>query len=445
MIETNVKSTGSDEHDIQVHVPREEYDREYTAQLQKIVSKARLPGFRPGKTPKSVIEKKFSGQLVEDTASALVQEHYIEALEKSGLMPALQPEIDMAGLADAKGFGFTIKVVTWPKAELKKLGRLSISQTEVKASDAEMQAVIDRLMENQVSYEIADKAVAEQGDEVHMDYTGYLDDESFEGGKAENARVVIGSGQLLPDLEEGLIGLKVNDERTIDVHFPEGHQHAPLAGKKTRFEVKVNQVGKAVHPRDEDELAGMINFDSAKALRKDMQTRMDRETEQASFEATRQSVFDALLKANRVSIPEALIRQDMAEAKKRIAKDMQARGMEVTKEMFKEEKLFERLHNTSEENLKVAVLLQAARLDAGMDVDEAEVETEIKRLAGEYPEQQRDQFKKWIRDNKGQVDSVKDRLVEKKVVEFIISQAKVKKVSKGLDEWQAEKDAAQAK
>jgi len=278
-----------------------------------------------------------------------------------------------------------------------------------------------------------------------MDYTGYLDDEPFEGGKAENARVVIGSGQLLPDLENALIGTKVNDERSIEVHFPEDYHHTPLAGKKTRFEVKVNQVGKAVRPKDEDELAGLVNFDSAAALRVDVQTRMDREAEQASFETTRKSVFDALLKANKVSVPEALIKQDMAEAKKRIAKDMQARGMEATPEMFQEKELLERMRNTSEENLKIAVLLQGARLDAEMDVDEAEVEAEIERVAGEYPEEQRDQFKKWIRDNKEQADALKDRLLEKKVVEFIISQAKVKKVSKGLNEWQAEKDAAQAK
>lgn len=444
MIQTEVKSTGNDEHDIHVHVPGEEYDRAYAEQLQKIVSKAKLPGFRPGKTPKNVIAQKFSGQLIEDTASALVQEHYIEALEKSGLIPAVQPQIDIAGLADAKGFDFTIKVATWPKAELKKLSRLSITQTEVEVKASDLQSVIGRLMESQVKYEVDDKARAEQGDEVHMDYTGYLDNEPFEGGKAENARLVIGSGQLLPDLEQGLIGARVNDERTIDVHFPEDYQHALLAGKKTRFEVKVLQVGKAVHPKDESELAGMINFDDAAALRADMQTRLGREAEQASFEATRQAVFDALLAANKVSIPEALIRQDMAEAKKRIAKDMQARGMEVTPEMFKEEKLLERLRNTSEENLKIAVLLQAARLQAEIGIDEAEVEVEVERQAGEYPDEQRDQFRKWIRESKGQIDSLKDRLLEKKVVEFIISQAKVKKVSKGLDEWQAEKDAAQA-
>jgi len=445
MIQTKVNSTGCDEHDIHVHVPREEYDRIYAMQLQKTVSKARLPGFRPGKTPKNVIAQKFSGQLVEDTASALVQEHYIEALEKSGLIPAIQPEIDIADPADTGGFDFTIKVVTWPKAELKKLSRLSITQTEVAVSEADMQGVIDRLMENQVHYEAADNVKAEDGDEVHMDYTGYLDDKPFEGGKAENARVVIGSGQLLPDLEQGLIGLKTNDERTIEVDFPEDYHHEALAARQTRFEVKVNQVGKAVHPKDEDELAGMLNFDDAVALRADMQARLEREAEQASFDASKQAVFDALLAANSVNIPGALIRQAMAESKKRIVKDMQNRGMEATPEMLEEKKLLERLRNNSEENLKIAVLLQAVRQEAKIDADEIEVEAEINRQAGEYPEEQRDQFRKWIRGNKAQMDSLKDRLLEKKVVTYIISQAKVKKVAKSMDEWQAEKDAENRK
>jgi len=441
MIQTEVKSTGSDEHDIHVHVPGKEYERIYAEQVNKIMSKARLPGFRPGKTPKNVIMQKFSGRLIEDTASALVQEHYIKALEESGLIPAVQPEIDIAGVADTKGFDFTIRVVTWPRVELKKLSRLSVTQTVVEAKESDVQSVIDRLMQSQVKYETAGKVRAEQGDEVHLDYTGYLDDEPFEGGRAENAGVVIGSEQLLPDLEQGLIGVVAGDERTINVNFPEGYQHAPLAGKKARFEVKVRKVGKAVHPKNEDELAGMLNFADAAALRMDMQARLGREAGQASFEVTRQAVFDALLAANTVSIPEAMVRQDMAEARKRITRDMQSRGMEATPEMFEEEKLRERLHNASEENLKIAVLLQAVRQEASIDIDEPEVEAEIDQLAREYPEARHDQFRQWIRGQKEQLDSIKNRLVEKKIVEFIVSQAKVKKVSKSLDEWQAEKDA----
>jgi len=440
MIQTDVTSHGANEHDIHVRIPRAEYDRVYAAELQKVAARSRLPGFRPGKTPAHVIAQKFSTQIMEDTAMALVQKYYIEALEKSGLSPAIQPEIDMDGQADASGFAFTIRVVTWPRPELKRLSRLSVTQTQITVSDADIQGVIDRLMESEVRYDVSDDAVAADGDEVIVDYTGYLDDVPFEGGKAENARVVIGSGKLLPDLEQGLVGVRAGDTRSIEVHFPDDYGHAALAGKNTRFDVVVRQVGKPVRAGNEDELAGMIGFDSADALREDVRTRLHREAEEAAYEATRQAAFDALLAANEVEIPEAMIRRDMAEMRKRMTRDMQARGMETSPEMFADARLVDRMRSTSEENLRIAVLLQAVRREGHIDVGEDDISAEIERLAAEYPEEQREKFAAWISGNKEQMDALKDRLLEKKVVEFIISQAKVKSVSKSLDAWQAEQN-----
>jgi len=437
MIQTEITSRNANEHEIHVLVPRREYERVYAAEVQKIAARARLPGFRPGKTPAHVIAQKFSGQLAEDTATALVQEHYIEALEKSGLTPAIQPEIDMDGQADACGFAFTIRVVTWPQPELKKLSGLSITQTQISVSDADIQGVIDRLMESRVRYDASDDAVAAGGDEVHVDYMGYLDAAPFEGGQDENVRIVIGSGKILPDLEQGLIGVRAGDERSIEVQFPRDYGHTGLAGRTACFEVTVRQVGKAVRAGNEEELAGMMGFDSIEALREDIRIRLHHEAEEAAYEATRQAVFDALLAAHEVQIPEAMIRRDMAEMQKRMARDMQARGMDASKEMFADEKLLARIRDTSEENLKIAVLLQAVRHAGDIDIGDDDINAEIERLATEYPTEQREKFITWMHGDKKQMDALRDRLLEKKVVEFIISQAKVKSVSMSLDEWQA--------
>ena len=438
MIQTEITSRSANEHDIHVLVPRREYERVYAAEVQKIAAKARLPGFRPGRTPAHVIVQKFSSQLAEDTATALVQEHYIEALEKSGLTPAIRPEIDMDVLADAQGFAFTIKVVTWPRPELKRLTGLSVTCTKISISEADVRGVVNRLMESRVRYDMADDAVAADGDEVHVDYTGYLDATPFEGGQDENARIVIGSGKMLPDIEQGLIGARAGDERSIEVQFPEDYGHTGLAGRTARFEVTVRQVGKAVRAGNEEELAGMMGFDNIEALHEDIRIRLHHEAEEAAYEATRQAVFDALLAAHEVQIPEAMIRRDMAEMQKRMARDMEARGMDASPEMFADEKLLARMRDTSEENLKLAVLLQAVRKEADIDVTEDEINTEIEQRAAEYPAEQHEKFITWMRGDKKQMDALRDRLLEKKVVEFIISQAKVKRVSMSLDEWQAE-------
>ncbi len=443
MIQTQVKKLGNDEHAVHVQVPQAEYDRIYAAQVDKLIGKLKLPGFRPGKTPKGVVEKQFGNQAHEDTISELVQTHYVAAIEQSGLIPALQPQLDVPTVQPDTGFSFTLKVVTWPEVKLKPLKKISVETTEVSVSDADMQSVIDRLMETQVSYEEAAGRAAGKGDQVSIDFTGFIDNEPFEGGRGEDVKLVIGAGQFIPGFEEGLTGAKAGEERSLDVNFPEDYQHQPLAGKAARFEVVVKSVAASSKASNEDELARLVNFDDAAALREDIRKRLEQEAKEGSYSSSRDALFDALLVAHDIKLPEAMVQEDMQKSSKRVMKSMQDQGMEVKAGMFDDPAWKEELRSRSERALAIALLLSAVREENKVDISEDAIEAELDELARQYPADQMDAFKNWMKSQNEQMDTLRDKLLEKKCVACIMEQVKCKPVKMSLDEWQAKQDAAQ--
>ena len=150
MIKTEVKELGTHEYLVHVTVPQGEYDRIYAEQIQKLSLQAKLPGFRPGKTPLDVIKQKFGPKLHDDTVSELLQAHYIKAIESSGLNPAIQPQLDIPQVQSGEGFEFTIKVTSWPEVEVSDLSKLEFAETTITVDDGDIQPVISRLMESQV-------------------------------------------------------------------------------------------------------------------------------------------------------------------------------------------------------------------------------------------------------------------------------------------------------
>ncbi len=442
MIQVEVNKVGPDEHEVRVLVPGEEFERVYAEHLARLQAKARLPGFRPGKTPRQLLEQRFGAQARGDAISELVQGHYIEAIEKSGLTPAVQPELDVPAEQPEEGFAFTLKVTTWPDVKLADLSSLSMDETTVEVTDEDVQTVVNRLLDNQVRYEVEADREARRGDEVVIDFVGFVDNEPFEGGRGEDAHLVLGSGQFIPGFEDQLEGARAGDERTVSVTFPADYRHANLAGKPARFEVVVKSVGAPHKAENEQELAEMLGFEDAEALRADIRQRLQSEATQASFESNRQAAFDALLAANEVRVPEAMIRQDMRETRARLVRTMREQGLEVTPEMLNAPEYEAELRRRAERSLAVSLLLNAVRETHGLTVSDEELNAAIEDRAAQYPEEQREAFKQWLRGQQQEVEALRGELLEKKCVACIIEHARTKPVRISLSEWQRRQEAA---
>ena len=438
MIQTEVKAIGANEYMVHVTVPQGEYDRIYAEQIQKLSRQAKLPGFRPGKTPRQVVEKQFGPKLHDDTVSELLQTHYVSAIESSGLNPAVQPELDIPEVQPAGSFEFTLKVTTWPQTEAKNLADLSFEQTTVEVGTADIDGVVERLMQSQVSYQDAADAKVEEGDQVHIDFVGSIDGDKFEGGSGEGVALVVGEGRFIPGFEDQLVGAAVGGEVNVEVAFPADYPAAHLAGKAASFATVVKSIGKPEKPADEDALAKLLGFADSVVFRADIEQRLSQEAEHASHEVTREAVFDALLAANEVELPEALIEQDMVETTKRVVENMKRQGVEAQREMFADEAFRQEVRQRSERGLKLSVLLQSLRQKAGIDLTDQEIDDEIDRQSKQYPEEQQVQFKSWIRGQKEQMAALREGLLERKCVAYIASQAKVKSAKKSLSAWQEE-------
>ncbi len=444
MIQTEVKKLGTDEHAVNVQIAQIEYDRVYATHLNKLQTKLKLPGFRPGKTPKGVIEKKFGVKAHEDTMSELVQNYFVEAIEKSGLTPAIQPELDFPAVQPSTGFHFTLKVVTWPEVKLKKLSKLSIVETTVEIAETDIQSVIDHLMESQVRYEIEEGRKAAKNDEVTMNFTGFVGNKVFEGGHGEDAKLVLGSGRFIPGFEDQLEGAQAGEDRSLSVTFPDDYQNKSLAGKAARFEVHVKDIGVSVKASDEDDLAGMLNFDNAKSLYEDVRNRLVSEAEQAQFEMNRTAAFDALLSTNKVDIPEMMLQQDMQQTRSRLSKSMHQQGMDFDRSMFDTPEYEEILRKGSERRLAISLLLNAVHADHEISVSDTDVEAELDHQAEQYPEDQHDAFTDWMLSQKEKMAELRDKLLEKKCVKCMMEQAKTKATRMTLEEWQQKQAAADA-
>lgn len=442
MIQTEVKALGSSEHRIDVAIAQGEYDAVYAEQLKKLSQQVKLPGFRHGKVPPAVVKKQLGDKIHDETVSELLQKHYADIIEQSGLTPAVQPELDMPQLQPGQGLVFSMKIATWPKVDVGALNKLTFDKTEVEVEQADIDAVIERLMKSQVSYEIQAERAAEQGDQLHIDFVGSIDGEPFDGGKGEDVPLVLGEGRFIPGFEEQLISAAAGDELTINVRFPDQYQAAHLAGKEASFATVVKSVGKPVTAENEDDLAKMLGFDDAAALRADALARLTEEAEQASFTATREAALDALLAAHEIELPEALVEQDVRETTQRVLQNMKQQGMEASADMLKDEAFQQEVRTRSERGLKLSILMQQVREAGDVSVDDAELDAELDRQAQQYPEEQREQFKSWIRGQQEQIASVREGLLERKCIEYIVSQAKTRAVSKPLSEWQAEQEQA---
>jgi len=440
MIQTNVKQLSDNEHQVHVTLPQSEYDRVYAEQTSKLSSEAKLPGFRPGKTPQAVIQKQFGVKIHEDTVSELLQAHYVGAIESSGLVPAVQPELTLPSVQPDGEFNFTLNVVTWPKVEISPLTDMNIETTKVTVEDDDINAVVERLMTSQVQYEIEDQRVAVNGDQVTIDFVGFVDDEAFDGGDGEDHALVLGSGQFIPGYEEQLIGHQAGEHVVVKVTFPDPYQAAHLAGKEARFETDIKSVAKAITAENEDALATMLKFDDGAALREDALQRLSLEAEQASYKNAHDAVLDALLLANPMELPARLVDEEMKATTQRVTQNMKQQGVDITDEMLTDEAFRSEVRERSERNLKSSIVIQTLREQAEIELDDAKVDEELEQLSKQYPEEQHDAFVSWMKSQDSEMSGLRDRLLEKECIHYVLQTSHVQETVKALSVWQKEQD-----
>src|SRR6202167_3583448 len=322
-MQISVENTGKLERRMQVQVPAERGSKEIATRLKELSRTARLKGFRPGKAPITVIRQQFGQQVHREVIGELMQSSFAEAVTQNQLSPAGSPRIEPTSVAEGQDLTYVATFEVFPDVALQPIGSLSIERVTAEVSEADVDAMIERLRKQQTKYGAVARPAAD-GDKVTVDFVGSIDGNPFAGGKGEKVPIVLGEGRMLAQLEQGLAGAQVGESREVGVDFPADYRATELAGKHAVFKVDVKSVEEPALPALDDEFCAAfgVTEGGAPKLREDVRANMQREREQSLRNRNKAAVIDKLYQANPVDVPNALLESQI--------RDMQIEEMRRT-------------------------------------------------------------------------------------------------------------------
>lgn len=310
---------------------KEEYQAKYDVELGKLVAEAELPGFRKGKVPTQMYLKRFGeGKVINNTMDELINESYFEAIKAKKIKVVGYPQIDLAK-APKGGFAYSAVVAVMPTVELQEYKGLEVAKEEVVVSEEDIEKEINRVLANSAELEVVEEGKLEKGNVAVFDFCGRVDGVEFEGGKAENYSLEIGSGQFIPGFEDQMVGMEIEEEKVLKVKFPEQYQEN-LAGKDAEFTVKLHEIKKRVLPELNDdfvkglEIEGVETVDAYKVMVKDNLTNEKVEASKNKFE---DDALTLLCEKNPVVIPQEMIDAEVDNRVKKLESQASQYGFPV--------------------------------------------------------------------------------------------------------------------
>ncbi len=306
-----VESTGTLERRMRVELPAERVEKEIESRLKSVGKTAKIKGFRPGKIPAKVVRQRYGTQVRQEVLTDLMGQSYRDAVVQENLNPAAQPKIEPELSGKGKGFAFVATFEVMPDVTLKDVEKIEVTRPEIDISDEDCDDMLENLRKQKATWKTVERE-AMQGDRVVVDFDGRLKGESIEGGTGSEVPVVLGEGQMLPDFEKGLTGVKAGEEKSFKVKFPKDYHVEELANKKVDFTVKVHRVEAEELPPLDDSLAEIygVKEGGLDKLRADIVENMEREAEQKVRSDVREQAMSGLLEANPIEVPNSLIHQE---------------------------------------------------------------------------------------------------------------------------------------
>lgn len=377
-------------HEITIKIEGEEWRKALEEAYLENNKKAKIDGFRPGKAPYDVFVKHYGVEsLFMDAADKVLQPAYLKAITDSKLVPVVEPKVDLKGVSE-KEVEFVFTIITKPELKIKKYEGLKIKKDKLEVKENEIQDEIDRLLEQYAELVIKEGTV-ENGDTVIIDYEGSVDGVPFEGGKAQNQSLVIGSKTFIPGFEEQLIGMEKESEKDINVVFPEDYHAENLKGKEAVFKVKVHEIKTKKNRELDDEFfedLGMEGVNSVETLKDAIKEHLEAHKKTDIENKFIDDMLDAISKETEVDIPEEMVEDEINHLIKRFEDQLKYQGASLD--------LYYKLTNSTEEALRSQVekeafknvlyrlILEELVKILKIEVSDEEAKEEIKKMAEEY-------------------------------------------------------------
>jgi len=438
--------------EIKVVVPKADLQSKLGDRLDDAKGKVQLKGFRPGKVPVAHLRKMYGKSFMAEIVNEILSETPREVLADRGEKSATQPEIDMTEdekeaekvLAGDADFEFSIKYEIIPPIELKDFSSIKITREVVDIPDEEVEEQVKRIAQSAATYE-PKTGKAESGDRVTMDYVGKIDGEAFDGGTADDANLVLGSGQFIPGFEDQLIGVKAGDEKQVKVTFPEDYGAEHLAGKEAVFDVTVKEVASAGEIVIDDELATKLGVESAERLREVVRDQIESQYGSITRQKVKRQLLDALDEQYKIESPAKLVDAEFNNIWNQITHDLEQAGKTFEDEDTTEDEAREEYMRLAERRVRLGLVLSEIGEKAGVTVGEQELQQAVMNHVRQYPGQEQQVFD-FFKNNPDAVANLRAPIFEEKTVDHLLEQVAVTDKTVSKEELMAEdEEEAEAK
>lgn len=428
-MQTELKVLEGLKRELKVILPVEEVKAAYQKRLAEIAKEVKMPGFRPGKVPLDVIEKKYSSGIKNEVAGDLMQATFDQALKEKNVKIAGQPHVHPGDLQKNEPFEYVADFEVYPEINLKNLEGAKLDKLISEVTDADVTNMLEKIQHQQAEWVEVERD-AKDGDRLVIDFVGTIDKETFEGGAAKGFTLELGSKQMIPGFEEALIGAKPKAMTKIKVTFPKDYHAEQLAGKNAEFEVTVNKIEEAKLPELNDALAEKIGVkEGLDALKKQVREGMERELNQAIEARAKMSVLDKLIELNPIEVPESLLEMEIQNLQRMTKQQMiQQQGggdlpeLDLPREPYVEQ---------AKKRVALGLLLGEVIQSFGIGVDADKVRAKVEEIAAAYRKPQ--EVIDWYFNNKQMLSEVEALVVEDAAVAKLLEQADVTEKTSSYD------------
>lgn len=409
-----------------VEVDAAEVNKGLDAAFQKVVQKVNVPGFRKGKMPRALFEKRFGVEsLYQDALDILLPEAYASAIDETGIDPIDRPEIDIEKMEKGQNLVFKATVTVKPEVKLGEYKGLEVEAFDTTVTDEDVEKEIKTLQERQAELVVKEEGTAENGDTVVIDFEGFVDGEAFDGGKAENYSLELGSGSFIPGFEEQLVGTAAGESKDVEVSFPEEYHAAELAGKPAVFKVTVHEIKTKELPALDDEFAKDVDeeVETLDALKEKIKNRLVADKEHQAEHHVRDAVVEAAAANVEVEIPEVMVETEVDRMLNEFGQRLQMQGMNL--ELYfqfsgqDEAALREQMKEEAVNRVRVNLTLEAVAKAENIEATDEDVQEELQKMAEMY-NMTVDNITKAL----GGLSGLKADLQLKKAVDFLVANKK---------------------
>ncbi|CAX58538.1 MULTISPECIES: trigger factor [Erwinia] len=417
-MQASVETTQGLGRRVTITVAKDVIENAVKSELVSVSKKVRIDGFRKGKVPMTVVAQRYGASVRQDVLGELMQRNFVDAIIKEKINPAGAPKYVPGEYKEGEDFTFAVEFEVYPEVELKGLDAIEVEKPVVEVTDADVDTMLDTLRKQQATWKETDRA-AEAEDRATVDFSGSVDGEEFEGGKASDFVLAMGQGRMIPGFEEGVVGHKAGETFTIDVNFPEDYHAENLKGKAAKFEIVLKKVEERELPEFTAEFIKRFGVEdgSVDGLRAEVRKNMERELKGAVRNRVKTQAIDGLVSANDIDVPVALIDGEIDVLRRQAAQRFggnEKQAFELPRELFEEQ---------AKRRVVVGLLLGEVIRTHELKADEDRVKELIEEMASAYEDPS--EVVEFYSKNNELMNNMRNVALEEQAVEAVLEKAKV--------------------